>query len=353
MFREGRKSSSDVRKPQSPDPEKLHERNSGATIKTVPGFKRRPDPGRDTAAGTSFPLSKTATLTLLILASAARDAALRRSHQALAATLARAETPGFELAGERWTYRDGDFSMNGILLKPEGRGPFPAVLISHGMGGSAASFGMMKAREMVSWGFVCLAPDYTHHAGAAGRRRPGGGPPGGAPPGGAPPGDAPGAKGGAACPNADFGASAENLRRARTCLDLLAKMPEVDATRIAAYGHSMGGFVTIGLAAAEPERLRACAITGSGVSPREGYPAPAESAAGTIRTPFLLLHGADDTVVRPSQSEVLQRILEQNRVPNERVVFEGQGHPIDQTLREEVFRRIREWFVKHGVLDPN
>ena len=35
---------------------------------------------------------------------------------------------------------------------------------------------------------------------------------------------------------------------------------------------------------------------------------------------------------------------------HERHVFEGEGHPIDQSKREEVFRLIREWFTKHGVL---
>ncbi|MFM9147263.1 MAG: hypothetical protein ACKORI_03940, partial [Verrucomicrobiota bacterium] len=36
----------------------------------------------------------------------------------------------FKLTGDRWTYREGEFTMNGVLLKPEGKGPFPAVLIS-------------------------------------------------------------------------------------------------------------------------------------------------------------------------------------------------------------------------------
>jgi dienelactone hydrolase len=213
--------------------------------------------------------------------------------------------------------------MDGILLKPAGKGPFPAALISHGFGGNAQSFGMQKAREMVQWGFVCIAPNYTHAVERGAQR------------GGPPPRDA--------------GASAENLRRAKTCVEILRGMPEVDGKRIAAYGHSMGGFVTIGLAASAPELLRAAAITGSGVAPRDGFPAPSASAAEKIRTPFLMLHGSLDTTVRPEQSASLQQILERNRVPNERRVFEGENHPIDQTRREEVFRMIREWFAKNGV----
>jgi acetyl esterase/lipase len=225
---------------------------------------------------------------------------------------------GFQLDGERWTYRDGDFSMEGILLKPEGKGPFPAVLISHGLGGNAQSFGMMKAREMVKWGLVCIAPNYTH-TGQGGDR-------------------------------SQFGASAENIRRASTCLDLLRTLPEVDATRLAAYGHSMGGFVTIGLASAKVDAVKAAAITGSGISPQAGYAAPSTDAAAKIRTPFLMLHGANDNVVHPEQSAALKQALDANKVPNDRLIADGQGHPIDQTMRDEVFRLVREWFVKQGVL---
>jgi len=246
----------------------------------------------------------------------------------------------FKLDGERWTYRDGDFVMNGILLKPEGRGPFPAVLISHGLGGSAESFGLTKAREMVNWGFVCIAPSYTHSAGAHGNRP-------GAPKAGPP---TKGARGGQH--PADYGASAENLRRARTCLDLVSRMPEVDAKRLFAYGHSMGGFVTIGLAAIAPDRLQAAAITGSGIAPEEGFPAPSAAKAEQVRTPFLILHGSADPVVRPQQSADFQAILDKNHVLNERTVYDGEGHPIDQTQRERVFAALRAWFEKHGAKQP-
>jgi dienelactone hydrolase len=256
----------------------------------------------------------------------------------------------FKLDGERWTYRDGDFEMNGILVRPEGKGPFPAVLISHGLGGSAESFGVNKARELVKSGVVCIAPNYTHDARAVGARP---GAPTGGPPQSAPKTDGANAKAARGNPQpANYGASEENIRRARLCVAILGSLPEVDAKRIAAYGHSMGGFVTIGLAASAPGLLKAAAITGSGVAPRAGFPAPSVDAAERIRTPFLILHGSVDPVVRPEQSASLKTVLDRNHVPNERHVFEGEGHPIDQTRREEVFAEIRAWFTKHGVLRP-
>lgn len=241
-----------------------------------------------------------------------------------------AEVPaGFRLDGDRWTHRDAAGKVTrGVLLKPEGKGPFPAVLISHGMGGGAEGFGRDKAREMVRWGYVCIAPEYTHGARALGGRPVG------------PPARPSGVS--------EYGASADNLRRARVCVEVLRGMAEVDASRLFAYGHSMGGFVTIGLAAAEPGLLRAAAVTGSGLSRQTGFPAPAAEAARQVRSPFLILHGADDTTVRPEQSAALEEALKAGGVPVERHVFEGQGHPIDQMRREEVYRRVRAWFDKHG-----
>jgi len=251
------------------------------------------------------------------------ETALAYGAKVIGKTTATTGPKNFTLDGERWTYRDGGFEMSGILLKPDGKGPFPAVLISHGLGGSAESFGMQKAREFVKWGMVCIAPNYTHNRGARGGQRP-----------------------------TDYGASEENLRRAKTCVGILHSLPEVDRQRIAAYGHSMGGFVTIGLAATAPDLLKAAAITGSGVSPRTGFPAPAVELASKIRAPFLILHGGNDPVVRPEQSTSLKDALDRNRVPNDRRVFDGEGHPIDQSKRDEVFGLIRQWFSKHGLLKP-
>lgn len=229
--------------------------------------------------------------------------------------------PGLRVDGERWTLERDGHTVRGILLLPEGRGPFPAVLISHGLGGSAEGFGLMKARDMVRWGVVCIAPEYTH-AGRQARE----------------------------ADRATLGASEENLRRASACLDVLKSLPQVDARRLAAYGHSMGGFVTVGLAARHPGVLGAAAITGSGLAEAEGMPAPTPAVAAKIRTPFLMLHGADDTTVRPEQSLLLKRTLDAQGVKNDRLIADGQGHPIDQTMREEVLRLVQRWFAENGVL---
>jgi dienelactone hydrolase len=223
----------------------------------------------------------------------------------------------FTQSGERFTWKDAERAFEGILLKPAGDGPFPAVLISHGLGGSAQGFALPKAREMVKWGLVCIAPTYTH-TGKDGER-------------------------------ATFGASPENLKRAAICLDILQKQPYVDGKRIAAYGNSMGAFVTIGLAAVDT-RLRAAAITAGGVAPKDGMPAPSEAVAAGIRVPFYVLHGTSDSTVRPEQSAKLNEILDASKVSNGRALYEGVGHNLHQEKASDVYAKIKAWFTKHGVL---
>src|SRR4051794_21619708 len=74
-------------------------------------------------------------------------------------------------AGATWTLTgtlDGtSVHLQGILLKPHGRGPFPAVVLSHGAGGTAQSYGRALGAVMRKWGLVCIATDYTHARGAA------------------------------------------------------------------------------------------------------------------------------------------------------------------------------------------
>jgi acetyl esterase/lipase len=120
--------------------------------------------------------------------------------------------------GARWTLvgtlNGTPVNVRGILLKPRGAGRFPAVVLSHGAGGNAQTYGRAIGSEMRAWGLVCIAVDYTHAAGAA------------------------------AGTLLELGASAQNVFRAHAAFTVLARLPYVDLQRVAAHGHSMGAFVT-------------------------------------------------------------------------------------------------------------
>ncbi len=112
------------------------------------------------------------------------------------------------------------------MLKPRGRGPFPAVLLSHAAGGNAQTYGRALGSVMRTWGLVCIALNYTHAAGGA-----------------------------SWCPwdAASTPCESGKTRFARTRLSpVLARVRYVDLRRVAAHGHSMGAFVTTAFVAAYP-----------------------------------------------------------------------------------------------------
>jgi|GEM_PF-1545159 dienelactone hydrolase len=238
----------------------------------------------------------------------------------------------FQLTGGRWTCSADGRPLSGILLKPGGNGPFPGIVLSHGLGGNARMMAANRGPEMVKLGFVCIATDYTH-AGKEGRVPVGG-------------------RGRFA--EVDFstaGARPENIRRALACVEILRQQKDVDPRRIAAYGHSMGAFVTIALAA-ETDQLTAAAITAGGVTTDsyQAASAPGADVAARVRTPFLILQGSTDVTVPPESAARFKRVLDDHRVPNKMSVFEGVGHNLPGERADEVNQRMREWFTECGLL---
>src|SRR5438105_15526582 len=61
-------------------------------------------------------------------------------------------------SGATWTFRGNvagvDYDLQGVLFKPHGPGPFPAVLLSHAADGNAPGYGGALGTLMVQWGLV-------------------------------------------------------------------------------------------------------------------------------------------------------------------------------------------------------
>jgi dienelactone hydrolase len=241
----------------------------------------------------------------------------------LATAVARAQSlPGLTITGNTFTYDAPDGQVTVIIRLPTGSGPFPAILISHGKGGSAASFSQQHAATLVGWGFVCIGPNYTH-------------------------------AGSGSTPDNE-GYSPENSRRARRCLDILASIPGVDLTRVAAFGHSMGSFLTGGLLGEIPAQFRAACISAGGTTgtTNSSFASPSTTEVAGITAPLLMFHGTADTTVLPSQSANLQAILTTNGVPNKRLLYQGINHDIVQASvkQADIYAIMRAWFTQHGVL---
>ena len=247
---------------------------------------------------------------------------------------ATATLAGFVVAGDpvsgggaTWTYRGTragvTYDLQGVLLKPAGPGPFPAVIISHGAGGNAGGYSRTLAQVMVSWGLVAIATNYTHADGV--------------------PIGLPGT-------SSDPGASAPNVLRARQVFEILKALGYVDLGRLALHGHSMGAFVTAATAGAYPDLFRAASHTAGGIAPEliAGL-APSEAQIAGLRVPYQMHHGDRDFVVPLLADELFAAAIRARGVVHELVVYAGAGHD-DVRLNPVVLDRIREWYRGKGVL---
>jgi dienelactone hydrolase len=230
-------------------------------------------------------------------------------------------------AGGTWTYQAQasgvNYDLQGILLKPQGSGSFPAVVVSHGAGGNATGYSRAIARVMVGWGLVCIATNYTHAGGV--------------------PVGSPGSSN-------EPGASVANVQRARRLVDILRGIGYVDMNRLALHGHSMGAFVTAATAGAHPDLFRAASHSAGGVRPGGLFAAaPTETQVAGIRAPYQMHHGDRDFVVPLLSDQLFAAVLSARGVEHELIVYPGADHD-DVSLNPAVLERIRAWYESKGVL---
>ena len=227
--------------------------------------------------------------------------------------------------GATWTYKGTlqgvVFDLQGVLLKPTGPGPLPAVVISHGAGGNAMGYSRAIAIQMRSWGLVGIATNYTHAGGV--------------------PLGSPGTL-------SEPGASQANVLRVHAVVEILRRLGYVDLTRVAAHGHSMGAFVTTAVLGAYPGDFRVASHTAGGVTTVTVVATPSEGQARAIRTPYQLHHGDADMVVPLAQDQRLDGILQSAAVPHELFVYPGASHD-DVAQSQTVLARVRSWYVAHGL----
>jgi len=213
-------------------------------------------------------------------------------------------------------------NLEGILLKPRGRGPFPAVVLSHGAGGNAESYGRALGHVMRTWGLVCIAVNYTH---------------------------ARGAPGGGSGTLLEQGGSPENAFRAHAAVTVLARLRYVDVRRVAAHGHSMGAFVTVAFAAAYPADVRVASHTSGGVLldaiHRDGMPLPSVAEAKRIQVPYQWHHGVLDYAVPYLLDKRFDSVL---TAPHEGYLYWRLTHA-EVATDPEVLSRVRAWYTLHGM----
>jgi dipeptidyl aminopeptidase/acylaminoacyl peptidase len=156
-----------------------------------------------------------------------------------------------------------------------------------------------------------------------------------------------------------------------TGIDLLVGQDVADPERLGIAGWSHGGFMSA-WAVGQTDRFRAAlvgagisdwgmlAATGengqfeaalggstgwSGIGPHPHDAVSPISYAGRIRTPVLILHGAEDTNVPLGQATYLHRALRHFGIAHEFVIYPREGHTIRERGHQlDVMRRTRAWF---------
>ncbi len=225
-----------------------------------------------------------------------------------------------------------DNSFNGVILTPAGTGPFPAIIINHGQGGSVSNYSQPVAEDMVPWGLVAICPTLTHRGGA-----------------------------GIDDTGAGSGDSPANRERGQICYAALLALSNVDPDRIAIWGHSKGAYATIGMAAVIGSGLKAGGFSAGGCTiggNSEMQAAPTDTQADPVVTPFLMFHGTVDPSVSPAFSENFVDVLDGNGIPNDRITFDTSGlsgnlqHNLHQTpeFYDAMLSGFHDWLVTCGVL---
>ena len=162
------------------------------------------------------------------------------------------------------------------------------------------------------------------------------------------------------------------VRDQKVGAQFLKSLDFVDPAKVAIYGWSYGGYMTLKQLEADPG-LYAAGISGAPVTRWELYdthyterymgdprevPEAYEKAsaipdATKISDPLLLIHGmADDNVVFENSSELIS-VLQENNVPFEMMLYPGYTHRVSgEKIGPHVWNAIMRFLDAHGVTPP-
>jgi dipeptidyl aminopeptidase/acylaminoacyl peptidase len=251
-----------------------------------------------------------------------------------------------EFIRSRISYRSGGLTISGMLLRPRGEGPFPGIVLNHGyidpeiyVNGQ----GLRREQErLVRAGFVVLHTDYRGHASS----------------------DPPQS---AFDRESRIGYTEDSINAVLA----LKQEPYVDPERMAMFGRSMGGAVTLNALVVYPGLVQAAVVYSSVSSlfvenvehftrtsrpqvAKEFYDAfglpelsPEFYAGLSARTyfdritePIQLNHGSEDGTCPYRWSTATQQALAQAGVDSELIRWPGEDHAFYAKWAESMDRSI-------------
>ena len=244
------------------------------------------------------------------------------------------------------TYRSGDHTVSGVLLRPRGRGPFPGIVLNHGyIEPSIYVTGQGLAREQ-DWlaraGFAVLHTDYRGHAASD-----------------------------PATP-LDRETRLGYTRDAINAVLALEREPYVDPNRMAMLGRSMGGGITLNALVAYPDLVDAAVVYASvssryldnlrhftersrpeavralfdrfgppGERPRFYRELSSRTFFDRISDPVLMHHGTADETCPFPWATTTQRLLRRAGVDSRLEVYDGERHSFVPRWQDSIVRTVQ------------
>lgn len=224
---------------------------------------------------------------------------------------------------------NGPVTLRALLWRPQGRGPFPAVLLNHGSGRSREELERLGPYERQAY---VLGPVFARHGYVflyLFRRGVGLS---------ADQGD-----NAVVLMNREFAAHGQAARNALQLrlletsemsdalsgLAFLRALPGVDARDVAVIGHSFGGSLTLLMAEREPGLRAVVVFSGAGYSWDRSPELRARHLAAIARTaaPIFFIHAENDYSLAPGKA--LDARLQQLGKPHRLKIYPPIGHTLD------------------------
>ena len=239
---------------------------------------------------------------------------------AAAAVLATAM--GASAAEETVTYKSGAESVSGLLATPEGKGPFPAVIVIHEWWG-LDNWVKDQARALAKEGYVALAVD-LYRGKATDKQE--------------------------EAHQLMSGMPADRaMRDLKAAYAFLGARKDVRANRVGAIGWCMGGRYALALAAEEPALAAAVAYYGA--------PPTDEAAIALIKAPVLGNFGGEDKGPSPEQVKAFESAMKKAGKRADLKIYEGAGHAFAnpnnpwkgyrEAAAQDAWARTVAFFAKH------
>ena len=230
-----------------------------------------------------------------------------------------------------YKYNAPDEKYERYIMKPPGKGSFPAIIVNHGGGGRGKNVAVINGFPfpLAQAGYVLIATDLTHR-GPLDKTK----------------------------DHSLFGGSDENVKRSLKNIEILKNIDFVDAERIGIYGFSMGGFCTVAaISAGEKARdIKVAVVEGAGLAGVQVENKKdsmmkklsiEQNRVKNISCPVLIMHGENDKTVPVAYANHLKNALDSLGKDVDIKIFKNSGHVNAKFTDGKSWETAVRFFDKH------